>query len=200
MLGLKKIAITGSIASGKSTVSKVFENCGAYILDADQIVHNLLNHRKDLQKKVITLLGQEIVEDGALNRKKIADLVFKDPILLSELEKIIHPEVRKEIENHWIKISKEKKHLAFVVEIPLLFETEPQNEFDMIIVIQSSKELCQKRYMQKTQSTEKAFNLRLSRQLPIELKAKKADLVLLNEGSIEDLKTAAKQAFSKIIS
>lgn len=200
MLALKKIAITGSLASGKSTVSQALKECGAYVLDADQIVHDLIDHRKDLQEKIIELLGREIADKGVLSRKKIADLVFKDPLLLSELEKIIHPQVRKEIENQWIKVSKEKKYPAFVVEIPLLFETEPQNNFDMIIVVQSSKENCFKRYQEKTKADKMGFESRQNRQMPIELKVQKADLVLTNDGSKEDLIQATKKAFSKLLS
>lgn len=200
MLALKKIAITGSLASGKSTVAAYFKELGAYVLDADKIVHDLLDHRKDIQNKIISLLGQEIVIDGVINRKKIADLVFQNPLHLAELEKILHPEVRLEIKRKWHEVAKQKKHNLFVVEIPLLFETEPQNEFDCTLVVKASKPHCVERFSKRTHLKEKDYELRMKRQLSIEEKVKRADFTLENDQGKEALKEQVRKLYNQLTS
>lgn len=198
MLALKKIAVTGSLSSGKSTVTHFFEQLGAFVLDADQVVHDLISQNKDLQRKIIELLGTEILVNGQIDRKKIAEIVFKDPLLLSQLEKIIHPEVRKVIADKWLEISKLHKHSAFVVEIPLLFETQPQNDFDATVVVTAPEALCIERFKAKTGSNEKSYHQRMERQLPASEKAKRGDYVLNNQGDLSELLQATKEVYSKI--
>ncbi|MCH9634796.1 MAG: Dephospho-CoA kinase [Chlamydiae bacterium] len=199
MLNLKKIAVTGNLSSGKSTVCEIFREMGAYVVDADLIVQDLLNYRKDIQDKVIELLGQDIVNDTILNRKKIADKVFKNPLLLSHLEKIIHPEVRTEITTQWKKVSKENQWTCFVAEIPLLFETEPNHPFDATIVVHANEAICYKRFNLKTQNSKKEFDLRMQRQMPSKLKSEKADFTLFNDGNLKNLKSSTQKIYSQII-
>ncbi len=198
MLTFKKIAITGGLATGKTTVCGILKEMGAYVLDTDTIVHNLLNHRKDIQKRVVQLLGQDIVENKMLNREKIAQKVFKDPLLLSHLEKILHPEVREEVRNKWKEVSKETKWTSFVVEIPLLFETEPEHQFDATIVVHADEALCFKRFHSKTQKTKAEFLQRMERQMPLKHKAQKADFVLYNDGNLANLKKSTQKVYSQI--
>lgn len=198
MLILKKIAITGCLSSGKSTVCNLLKELGAYVLDTDKIVHDLLNHREDIQKKVIALLGQDILEDGILNRRKIAQKVFKDPLLLSHLETILHPEVRIEVQKKWLEISKQTNWSAFVVEIPLLFETEPRHLFDATLTVHADEALCFKRFQTKTGRTKEEYDSRMERQMPSKLKIDKADYALYNDGSLSNLKKATQKIFSQI--
>ena len=86
---LRKIAVTGGIASGKSTVCHLFEKLGAYTVSADAIVHQLLDPTQSLGKKVIVLLGPDVVIEGQLSRERIAQKVFCNPCLLKKLEKLI---------------------------------------------------------------------------------------------------------------
>ena len=198
MLTLKKIAITGALASGKSTVLELFEEMGAYILDTDKIVHNLLTHRTDIQEKVIQLLGDDIVDQKGLNRKKIAASVFEDPLLLSQLEKILHPEVRKEVQKKYQETLKEKKWSAFVVEVPLLFETEPEDSFDETIVVHADEAICFKRFETKTKGQKDDYDARMKRQMPPKLKLHKASYVLYNDGTLQNLKKATQKIYSQI--
>ena len=98
MLKSKKIAITGNLASGKSTVCQFFKEQGAYVVSSDEIVHQLLSPETNIGKKVIALLGKDIVVEDRLNREAIAKIVFRDRQLLLRLEELLHPEVQKEIE------------------------------------------------------------------------------------------------------
>lgn len=198
MLTLKKIAITGGLSTGKSTVCALLKEMGAYVLSADEIVHDLIDNRKDIQKKIIDLLGPGIEEKGKVDRKKIAEKVFKDPLLLSHLEKILHPEVRIEIQRKWHEVSKQHHCTAFVVEIPLLFETEPYQLFDATITVHADEALCYKRFQMKTGKNKDEYDARMQRQLPPKLKIEKADYVLYNDGSLKNLKQSTQKVFSQI--
>lgn len=198
MLTLKKVAITGALASGKSTVLKLFEEMGACVLDTDKIVHDLLTNRPDIQLKVVRLLGDDVKDKNGLNRTKIAQIVFEDPLLLSDLEKILHPHVRNEVQKKYQEALKEKKWSAFVVEVPLLFETEPDDTFDATLVVYADEALCFKRFQTKTKQTKREYDARMNRQMPPKQKLQLADYVLYNDGNLENLKRATKKIYSQI--
>ena len=101
MLTLRRVGITGGLACGKTAVRKVFEELGAYVVDADEIVHKLLSPNTSIGKQVTDLLGKDILTDGQIDRGKIARKVFNDQLLLQALEKIIHPAVMLEIERQY---------------------------------------------------------------------------------------------------
>lgn len=176
MLKLYKIAVTGQIASGKSTVCKYFKQLDAFVVDADKIVHSLLSSKTPVGQKVIKFLGKDILDDGEISREKIADIVFKDEAKLKKLETIIHPYVFEEIENLYKTAKKEGKYLFFVVEIPLLFETHHEQFYDFVIVVTTNKK-------RKTKSDERGTRL-----MDIEEKIKKADFVITNNSSYTMLK------------
>ena len=108
MLILRKIAITGGLSSGKSSVGGFFKDLGAYLLDTDVVVHNLLKS-SSIQQQIVDLLGPQIIKNNTLNRAQIASLVFKDPKKLKSLEQILHPLVEDEVKKEYKKACKEKK-------------------------------------------------------------------------------------------
>ena len=120
---LRKIAITGGLSCGKSSVCRIFKELGAYVISADEVVHQLLSPTTNLGRQVISLLGADIVVDKQIDRSKIAKKVFKQPALLQSLENLLHPAVRDEIEKQYQQIANQPSPPLFVVEIPLLFET-----------------------------------------------------------------------------
>ena len=178
---LVKIAVTGEIASGKSTVCKYFKQLGAYVVDADQIAHNLLSSKTPIGQNIIKFLGKNILVKGEISRKKIADMVFADKKKLKKLEAIIHPPVFEEIENLYIKINKQGSYLFFVVEIPLLYETKKEKFYDYVIVVTSDKEKC-------FQNEKIKSGIRKKRLKDINHKIEKADFVIHNNSSFTMLK------------
>lgn len=179
---MKKVAVTGGIASGKTTVCRIFEKLGAYVISADAIVHELLVPTTQLGKDLIILLGDSIVEDQTLSRKRIAQKVFDSPQLLRELEKHLHPEVQKVIESHTHCAAKKHAPL-FVVEVPLLYEAKQETNYDAVIVVVCDEEIGKKRFSHG----EEEFLLRNRRLLPLSWKISKADYVIYNNGKIENL-------------
>jgi dephospho-CoA kinase len=188
MLTLKKIAITGGVAAGKSTVCQFLRHLGAYTIDADEIVHQLLSS-PTLSKQIVDFLGTDVIINGTLSREKIAKKVFDDPKKLESLEKLIHPYVLKEIEKNYKKVRAEKKYPLFVVEMALLFEIGVQKDFDYTVAVIADETLCKKRF------TKKAFEKRTKRQLSQDEKAQKADFVITNDGSLKKLKEKVKKLF-----
>lgn len=122
MLKLKKIAITGGVASGKTSVCRFFEELGAYVVNADGIVHELLKPNTDLGQQIIRQFGPEIIKNGQISRKTIAEKAFKDPKQLRKLEELLHPAVLRKIEELYTAACSGGSYSSFVVEIPLLFE------------------------------------------------------------------------------
>lgn len=198
MLKIKKTAVTGGLAAGKTTVCQIFEELGAYVVSADKIVHQLLSPGTAIGQQVVKLLGSDIISGQEFDRSKIAAKVFSQPDLLHTLEEIIHPAVFNEIERKYQQIVREKKHLLFVAEIPLLFEANGQRQFDAVISVMADKEHCKKRYVQQTQQPMDEFEKRMTRQMtPLE-KASHAQYTIDNNGNLEQLKVQVKTIYSQL--
>ena len=191
-----KVGLTGSIGTGKSTVLKLFNQLGAYTVDVDKIVHQLYK-RGDIQEKVKKEFGDVFNEDGSLNRKEVAKIIFNNPEKRKVLEDIIHPEVRKEVKRFIQNIEKKDKNAIVIVEVPLLIETGQYKEYDKVIVVYSPKNLQLKRLLNKGYSREEALK-RINSQMNIEEKLKFADFIIKNISSLEDLKKQVKEVFNQL--
>jgi len=183
MLKLKKVAITGGISSGKTLFCHYLEELGSHYVSADKIVHQLLSPNTKLGRQVVDLLGE-------IDRSKIAEKVFRDRGLLEQLEKILHPAVFEKIEDEYKTISNKGKVPLFIAEIPLLFETGGEHFFDTTIAVIADEAECLKRV--KDEST---YFARMERQLKPSIKAERADIVIMNNGSKEDLQKKAQDTF-----
>ena len=145
MLALKKIAVTGGLASGKSTVCALLKKRGAYVVSADEIVHQLLSPHTPLGQQVIKLLGSDIVNNHQLDRKKIAQIVFSNPQKLEALEKLLHPQVLNEIDTAYEKIKHRSDYRCFAAEVPLLYEIGAEKRFDLVIGVVADPAECRAR-------------------------------------------------------
>jgi dephospho-CoA kinase len=195
LLALKRVGVTGGVASGKTTVCRIFEELGAYFVSADQIVHNLLIPGTRVGKEVEELLGSDCIVDGRFDRKKIAEKVFRTQELLSRYEQILHPMVRKEIEKEFRKASKlVPKPSFFVAEVPLLFEANFESMFDVIITVIADEKVCQIRFSENKAD----YKLRMSRHIPVEEKAQRSSYIITNQGSLDQLRRQVMIIFKQL--
>ncbi len=184
---LKKIAVTGGLACGKSSVCQIFKELGAEVVSADQIVHYLLHPTSSEGRAVIKLLGSDVVINGEIDRTQIAERVFTNPALLEDLEAILHPVVKCEIERLYQQAAASPSTTYFVVEVPLLFEKDWHEEFDVTVAVIADESQCRERYLHKGGKVDD-FERRWQQQLTLEEKAERADFVIMNHTTIADLK------------
>lgn len=198
MLKLKKVAVTGGLSSGKSLFCSYLQKLGAYVVSADEIVHQLLSPKTSLGQKVIALLGSDVVTDEKINRNIIAEKVFEDLEKLKALEKILHPEVLEEIEREYINCQNKESYPLFVAEIPLLFEIQGERYFDETVAVVADKTQSVEWFKKTSGLGEKEYHLRMSRQYPAEIKAEKANHIIYNNGDKELLYAKAKQLYQRL--
>lgn len=193
MLSLKKIAITGGISSGKSTVCHLFASRGAYRVSSDTIIH-LLYERDSCVEKVVNLLGTFILTRGKIDRKKVARLVFTNREKLTALEGILHPLLMKEISTLHQRVEKQQECPLFVVEMPLVQEIGQEEWFDGIVSVRCEERIARRR-LAKRGFPVGSYSERMQRQWPVERKEEQADWILLNNGTYEELNREVAQLF-----
>lgn len=175
-----KIALTGAMGCGKSATRQAFELVGAKVLDADKLAHFVLENDPVVIESVKKLLGDKTYENGKPNRQKIAQAVFSDSQKLQSLEEIIHPAIEK------IWTSAMDDNQVVVVEIPLLFEKKLEKHFDICVSVYCSEALRYERLVQRGMTPQEIIK-RDAFQLSATEKAKRADIVLFNEGTLDFL-------------
>lgn len=179
------IGLTGSIASGKSTVAKMLEKYRFPIVDADQVARLVVEPGEPALTEIVAAFGEEILlEDGSLNRKKLGNLIFHDPSKRAILNGIIHPAIRKEMlrqRDEWLNNGAE----VIIMDIPLLFESKLQHFVEKILVVSLSEEKQLERLMERNQLSEEEARARISSQLPLSVKEEGADAVIYNESTLE---------------
>lgn len=196
MLNFKKIAVTGGLSSGKSTVCQLLKELGAYTISADEIVHQLLSPQTTTGQQVINLLGDEIISNNQIDRTKIAKKVFKDREKLKALERILHPAVYREIRERYSQTP--HTYNLFVAEIPLLYESEGHHFFDYVIAVNADKQIALRRFQTKTRQSTEDFLMRMKEQLPPEEKSAKADFTITNNGSFTELKNQVELLYNTL--
>lgn len=190
-----KIAITGGVASGKSTVCQQFQKLGAVVVSADSIVHELLNSQTDLSQKIIRILGPDILRNGKIDRSIVAEKVFKDPKLLRELEAILHPAVLTEIEQRYEKARQAGTSTLFAVEIPLLYEIGAEKFYDAVVAVVADESITKKRWIE-TGHTPEEYERRMNRQFSQKTKSAKATYTIQNNGTLEDLRIQVERLYA----
>ncbi len=194
------VGITGSLGTGKTTVALMFKDLGAKVFDADKIAHDLIRENKPCYKPLIQLLGKGIMTNTCIDRKKVAEIVFKNNRLLKKVEKIIHPEVIKVIQE---KVEKTKANQRFkkrvlVFDVPLLFESNLNQLMDLSIVVKAKKEQQILRASRKLGITKKEALLRIDAQMPLQEKVKRADKIIINNKDLNNTKKQVKKVWQEI--
>jgi dephospho-CoA kinase len=187
-----KIGLTGGIAAGKSEALAAFGRLGAATLSSDAVVHELLES-EELRDRLVARWGPEVAPEGAIDRAKIGEIVFADPAQLSWLEEQIHPLVKARTAAWLLSLPAETE--VAVVEVPLLFEAGSDAVFDTTVAVITSDELRRERAAARGHAL---VDEREARQLTQLEKAERAEHVVENDGSVEDLEQALSALLARL--
>lgn len=194
---MKIIGLTGGIASGKSTVSKIIRQMRIPVICADEIAHLAIVPGKPAYKKIVKEFGKEMLHaDKTVNRTKLGSLVFSSSSKREILNSIVHPEVIHEMKEE-IENLKKKKANFVVLDIPLLFEEKLDKMCDEVILVYTPQEILKKRLALRDHLNPTEVENRLVSQMPIEEKKKKADHIIDNSGNLAKTKEQVEQLFEK---
>jgi len=184
-MSLKQIGLTGGIGCGKSTVSGFFSELGACVIDADILARQAVLPASQGFKQVVGLLGQDVVDIHTknLDRKKIASLVFAQPLLKQQLEVIVHPIIAQLYEQCLCNANIQGYHWV-IYDAALLIESQKYKAMDLIIVIDVPHAIQKQRLMLRDGLTDLQAQLRIQSQMPTEEKKKYADIVIDNSQSV----------------
>lgn len=182
------IGLTGGIASGKSTVSSLFREKGFTVIDADVAARTVVEPGKDAYKKIVNVFGKDILlENGDLNRPKLGDIIFRDKQKRLQLNSIVHPAVRQQLLMEKEQAIRNGKQ-TIILDIPLLFESGLTWMVDKTIVVFVDGKTQLQRLMKRNGLDKEAAEIRISAQMTLEEKVKKADAVINNNGTIAETK------------
>jgi dephospho-CoA kinase len=182
------IAVTGPFASGKSTFVRLLGELGAETVSADEIVHDLLADDRTTISRVVERFGDDVRGERGVNRRALGRKVFGDPEALRDLENILHPLVRRETQRR-IAVSEAG---LFVAEVPLLFEGGSGMDYDYTVAVVVPEE--RRRAWAAERGVDEAALMAIeTRQLPQEEKARRADIVVQNDGDVDKLKKQAEE-------
>lgn len=192
------VGLTGGVATGKTTIARMFQDLGAKVLSADEIVHRLIEPGTEVWKQIQQEFGREVVgPDGSIDRSKLGEVVFRDAEKRTRLEAIIHPPVldylRKEADSF-----RKSGDGVLILEVPLLVEAGALPLVDKVLVVTAEQESQISRLQKRYSISREAAVLRISSQLPLAAKVKYADWVISAEGTLESTRKQVERVWCDI--
>jgi dephospho-CoA kinase len=191
------VVITGGIASGKSSVVQILAELGAAVIDADKVVHGLLERGRRVKERVAEAFGKGVLRGDKIDRKALGEIVFSSKEKRILLEKVLHPQVKRIIARKIRRLEKSGIPLVFV-EVPLYFEVNWPSNPDEVWVIYASPD-AQKARLKGTHISGRDIDNRLKAQLPWEIKLARATLVIDNSGPPDALKDQVLRAYGALL-
>jgi len=183
---VRRVALTGGIATGKSHVRAQFEELGVPTIDADTLAREAIAPGTPGLDAVVRRFGADVCDaTGALNRKKLGAIVFGDPRARHDLEQIVHPYVR-EAMNRWFASLDPARSSFALADIPLLFETGREREFEAVLVTACEASTQLERLMKRDGLTREEAAQRIAAQWPLDEKIANADYVIRTDGTFDD--------------
>ncbi|MDD4955039.1 MAG: dephospho-CoA kinase [Candidatus Omnitrophica bacterium] len=180
------LGLTGNLNCGKSTVLELLKRKGAYVFDADKLIHKYYEDKKSGIYKKISVIFPEAVNRKGIDRKKLGKIVFSNIKELKRLEAIVHPAAVRDLKA-WVNSAKAKRGI-YVAEVPLLFENNLEKIFDGVILIHVKKDVLLKRIKSNLKLSKSSALRRLSAFGPFNEKNRKADFIINNSFGMETLK------------
>lgn len=184
---MRKVGLTGGIASGKSTVSGMFRALGVPVIDADLIAREVVAPGSRALEAIVDAFGEEILtEEKGLNRARLAEIVFSDPAKKKVLEGILHPEIIAEQDRRLRELEREGRTPVAVVDAAVMIESGSWKRFDSLVVVDCDESQQIGRLRLRNGMNEEEAVRRVNAQMPLSEKVKYADHVIDNRGSIDD--------------
>jgi dephospho-CoA kinase len=176
-----KVGLTGGIASGKTTVGRMFTELGCRVIDSDLITRKLFEPGDPVNKQVAAAFGPSVVaHNGSIDRRVLGELVFNNPELRQKLNNIVHPAIKQRQSDWLARLHAADSHTIGIVEAALMIEVGTYKEYDKIIVVKCSPEMQRKRLRERSGLTSAQIESRMASQMPLEEKIKVADFVIDN--------------------
>lgn len=193
-----KVAVTGGIGTGKSVVLSEFAGCGAPVIDADVLVHDALRAGSPAVPDIRSRFGDAVITAlGDVDRARLGAIVFQDRQARLELEAILHPVVYRAIEA-WMRAQEASGAPFAVAEIPLLYETGREGDFDCVVVTACDGEEQVRRAVGRSGSSDADARRRIAAQWPLADKVLRADFVIATDGTVEETRRQARSVWEAL--
>jgi dephospho-CoA kinase len=194
---MRRVALTGGIGTGKSYVLARMRDAGVPVIDADLLAREAVAPGSPGLDAVVARFGHDVLSrDGSLDRARLAEIVFRDKAARRDLEAIVHPYVRRRIDDFFLSVPDEVQFA--VADIPLLYENGRQRQFDRVIVAACSRDTQIARVMKRGGLTREEAERRVDAQLPIDAKVALADDVIRTDGRYEDTNAQVRDVLARL--
>src|SRR5512134_3416359 len=195
---MKRIALTGGIATGKSAVGAEFARLGVPTVDADVVAREAVAPGTPALAAILARFGSEILDEHrALDRRKLGAIVFADEASRRDLERIVHPAVQAAV-NTWLGAAEREGHRLAIAVIPLLYETGRERDFDLVITTACAADEQLRRVMARDGLTELQARQRIAAQLSTEEKVRRANYAIWTDGPIDETKRQVLETLEKL--
>lgn len=193
-----RIGLTGNAASGKTEVAKAWGDAGVPVVSADELAREAVAPGSEGLREVVAAFGPGVLAaDGSLDRGRLRRIVFGDPEARARLEEILHPRIRR-LRDAWLRERGDEGAAVVAGEIPLLFEAGLEEEFDVIVVVHAPEEERRRRLVEGRGLPPREAEALLASQGDPDEKARRADHVLVNDGSLDELRSKALALLDRI--
>lgn len=193
-----RVGLTGTIGAGKSTVAELFEEWGARRIDTDRLAREAVEPGRPALGEIRDRWGPAVADDeGGLDRDALREIVSRDPAARRELEKLLHPEIRRLMGEELREAGEQGVDVA-VVEVPLLFENDLADRFDVTVAVDAPRAARLGRVREERDLPEAHFASMESAQWSGERKRAAADLAIENDGSLEELEEKARRVWERL--
>lgn len=193
-----RVGLTGGLASGKSTVGRMFERFGCLLVEADALGHRVLEPDGAAFRPVVALFGDQILRDGRIDRKTLGRIVFSDPAKLERLNAIVHPLVFDFEKRLLDEFERTNPNGIAVVAAAIMIETGSYKRYAKIVLAVCPEAEQIRRAMARDGLTESEVRARLSRQMPLEQKRKFADYIIDTSGPVAQTEAQARAVFDQL--
>jgi len=194
-----RVGLTGGIASGKSTVARIFQELGANVLDADRIAREVVPPGSQALSRIVRAFGKELLRpDGSLDRAALGTIVFADAGKRRVLEGILHPLILEEIDRRIEELERSDPGGVVIVEAALIFEMGREAEFDTNVVVWADEQQQRRRMMRRDNLSEEEADRRLDAQMPLAEKRGRARFVIDNGGSQSACRADAERVYGEL--